>query len=523
MAEFSSLINNNYIYVDKTEFVNRLLTDSRHHLLLSRPRRLGKTLLIDTIEEVLTGRRELFSGLEIDKLRGENYWPRSHVLRMNLNPFTGDPSSLDMRLANCLRRFANPRGINLTSTCAADSLIELLETMHSNYNKIPLITRHINLSDNIKADIQKIDVLIDEYDSPVINNLTNSSYLKTAKSTLHSFYNALKSCEDLSDRIFITGITKFAQLSAFSALNNLDDISFDENYAAICGFTDTDITKYYYPHLQNTLKKLQQNTHFGPSFTFEKLIKRIADWYDGYSWDGINHVINPLSLNYFLINNRFDNYWSQTGGTNFLDQMNIKDNIFSTVFQGKPTFSGSLAVQDAGNADPISVMLQTGYLTVRSQKISKEISRLYLTVPNKEVGMTIMNNYIHSHVEPIIEHATDAFNIKMCNKFSEVFFKRQSNNAEIFLSKIFSSIPYSLHLPFEAFYHSLLFSIFRTAQVDAVPKVNKANGIIDLVVTSQEYGIMVTEIKYAKSNAKITEDSNVDDKKRATKITEKDK
>jgi hypothetical protein len=519
ISKFSKFLEKDYIYIDKTEKIHELLIDRRPHLFLSRPRRFGKTLLIDTLEEALTGRKELFSGLAIDRLRGEKDWPRCHVLRIGMNAFGNDPSTLDTSITNYLKTFADSRGITLRNNNSASCLTELLSIIHRDYDDIPIVTTHINFSENIKADKQEIAILIDEYDAPIINNLTDPIKLNIAKNTLHGFYNALKFCDIYTDRIFITGITKFAQLSVFSALNNLEDITFDTNYATICGFTEEEIKKYYKNELELVLSILQNKGKFGPTFNWELLIDRLVKWYDGYSWNGIDHVINPLSLQKFFLSQSFGNYWIRSGGTNFLNEMNIKDNIFQKVFQGKSTFKGSVDVQDAGNADSIAIMLQSGYLTVRSQKISSEVSILYLTVPNKEVGMAIMKNYVDLRITPIIEHATDVFKVKTSSKFIEAFLKRQSDEAGAFLHAILSCIPYSLHLPFEAFYNSLLLSIFRSADVDVEPEVDKAKGIIDLVIMSPDYGIMITEIKYARSDVEI-DDKN---KKKSTKITEKDR
>jgi hypothetical protein len=181
IENFSDFIDNDYIYVDKTKKIHELLTDDYPRLFLSRPRRFGKTLLIDTLEEVLTGRKELFSGLAIDSLRGENDWPRSHVLRISMNSFGDDPSTLDASLAIFLQTFADSRGITLRGNNSATCLTELLTIIHNNFNDIPIVTSHINFSENIKADKQKISILIDEYDAPIINNLTDPIKLNIVK------------------------------------------------------------------------------------------------------------------------------------------------------------------------------------------------------------------------------------------------------------------------------------------------------------------------------------------------------
>ncbi|MDR1035870.1 MAG: AAA family ATPase, partial [Deltaproteobacteria bacterium] len=174
-AEFSSFINNNYIYVDKTKSIYELLTDHRRHLFLSRPRRFGKTLLIDTLEEVLTGRKELFSGLTIHNLWKDSEWPQSHVFRISLNSFTDNPSTLDESLTLFMHSFAKDRGIEPIGNNCADSLIHTFKNLFKNYKNIPITTDHISVDENIIAKTQKINILIDEYDAPIINNFTNAT------------------------------------------------------------------------------------------------------------------------------------------------------------------------------------------------------------------------------------------------------------------------------------------------------------------------------------------------------------
>jgi hypothetical protein len=503
IANFSRLKNEGYVYVDKTDFVHKILTDDCPHLFLSRPRRFGKTLLIDTLEEVAVGRRELFSGLAIDGLRGNDGWPRSHVLRISMNSFGDDPDLLDEILSYSLRSFADERGFYVNAPNAALNLREVIRILSRNFADIPIITENTKISDGLVADQSKIIVLIDEYDAPIINNLTEPDKLKIARKTLHGFYNALKSCENMIDRIFITGITKFSQLSLFSALNNLEDISFDPRYAAICGFTFDEIERFYSANLDVCLSAMQKDKKFGSGLTGGKLMARIREWYDGYSWDGVIHVINPLSFQKFLTSCKFGNFWSQTGGTNLINQINSKEDIFDSVFKGKTRFSGSISIQDAGKIDPVALMLQTGYLTVRRQQDSGTESKLCLSVPNREVEMTVMEEYVNSRVLPAVSGAKDGFTPKRCREFCEAFCQRDNEKAEKLLQGIFSVIPFKHHLEYEAFYQVILLSIFRATDFigdfDVDAEENRSGGITDLVISAPKFGIFVSEIKYSKS------------------------
>jgi uncharacterized protein YehS (DUF1456 family) len=497
IVNFSELRNEGYVYVDKTKFVHDILSGPDKRLFLSRPRRFGKTLLIATIEEAAVGRKELFAGLAIDRLRKNGDWPRYHVLRIAMSRFGDDPSLLDENLTAFLHSFAAERGFSIVGRNSAYSLSEVISTLRRNYADIPILTANIDMQDALVANRNKIIVLIDEYDSPIINNIMNTQNINIAKKTLHSFYNALKSCDDMLERVFITGITKFAQLSVFSAMNNLSDITFQTGYAKICGFTPNEISTNYSVHLDKVLADFKKNTIVGPDFTRESLMERIVDWYDGYSWNGKDRVINPISVQKFLLDHIFNNYWIQTGGINFLNQMNITNDVFSTVFKGVPEFSGSVDIQDVGNADPVPVMLQAGYLTVRKRQRPKH-SELYLAVPNKEVSMTIMKNYIDTRVIPSISPDDDNFTPELCKEFCNAFCQAQSERAEELLQGFLSAIPYTLHEEMESFYHLFLLSIFKMSSFKTIPERITAKGIADLVITSPEHGYMVTEIKYGK-------------------------
>ncbi|MDR1314366.1 MAG: ATP-binding protein [Deltaproteobacteria bacterium] len=499
IANFSRLREKGYVYVDKTEFVHKILTGTLPHVFFSRPRRFGKTLLIDTLEEAAIGRKELFSGLAIDRLRRDGEWPRSHVLRISMNAFGDDPALLEENLTGYLHSFADERGFSITASNAAFSLREVIRKLSRNFIDIPLITENTKISDGLVADKSEIIVLIDEYDAPIINNLTEPDNLKIAQKTLHGFYNALKSCENMIDRIFITGITKFSQLSLFSALNNLADITFDPLYVNVCGFSIDEINNYYSNRIDASLEVFQDPKIYGPGFTRADMIERIREWYDGYSWNGTDYLINPLSLQSLLYYKLFDNYWIRSGGMNFLNQMNINNDIFSEVFKEEAEFSGSVDIQDVHNIDPVSLMLQTGYLTVRERKDTESFSELYLTVPNKEVGMTIMRNYVDKHIIPSIID-DDNFTPELCKEFCSAFFTGQSDRAEVLLQSFLSSIPSNLHVELEALYHVFLFSVFRQSGFKTQPERKMAKGFIDLVVKSPEHGYMITEIKYAKSD-----------------------
>jgi hypothetical protein len=362
-------------------------------------------------------------------------------------------------------------------------------------------------------------VLIDEYDAPIVNNLTDPASLEVVKKTLYGFYNAIKSSESMIDRVFITGITKFAQLSLFSAMNNLMDISFESEYATICGFTVDEIIKYYPFHLDTTLAEFQDVEKFGPNFTRDLIMERITDYYDGSSWNGEDRVLNPLSLQYFLLKHIFDNYWFRSGAMNFLNQMNVRDDIFSKVFKEEEDFNGSVDIQEAGDAEPVALMLQAGYLAVRKRQESDKSFELYLAVQNKEVSMAIVRNFVETSVIPSISAEDDNFTPELCRELCSVFCQGKFNRAEVLLQSFLSAIPDTLHLEMESFYRVFLFSIFRMPNFKTFPERKIVKGIADLVIRTHELGYIVTEMKYAKSDNTSTDRPVVSDSPPGTVIS----
>ncbi|MDR1657798.1 MAG: AAA family ATPase, partial [Deltaproteobacteria bacterium] len=259
------ITNKVYIYADKTELLYNLLqTDSPY--FLSRPRRFGKSLLVDTLDNILRGRRELFEGLHIYKSNYE--WKPYPVIRLNLASIdTTNVERVESGLIFRLTEIAKAEKLSLSGTYSTEIFTSLFTELHNKYNR-------------------KVAVLIDEYDAPILSELGNPQLADNIRKCLRIFYLVLKDIETFRGFTFITGVTKFAQASIFSALNNLVDITLDDQYASICGFTEAEFNSLFPEYMEAMLESLKAAGTRPPEETLTDLKQSITDWYDSYTWDG---------------------------------------------------------------------------------------------------------------------------------------------------------------------------------------------------------------------------------------------
>ncbi|MDR1656509.1 MAG: AAA family ATPase, partial [Deltaproteobacteria bacterium] len=282
-----------HIYADKTGLLYNLL-NTKSPYFLSRPCRFGKSLLIDTLDNILRGRRELFEGLQIYK---SNYdWKPYPVIRLSLAAIdTESVRTLKSDLIAELQAIADRENLTLRGSTPPAVFKSLFEKLYSKYDR-------------------EVAVLIDEYDAPILSKLHQPKLADKIRECLRIFYLVLKDKASQRGFTFITGVTKFAQASIFSSLNNLVDITLDEQYASICGFTEDEFNSLFPEYMEVMLERLKARSNKPPEYTLTNLYDAIKDWYDGYTWDGQTKVFNPWSILCAFQKNRFGDYWSKTGG-----------------------------------------------------------------------------------------------------------------------------------------------------------------------------------------------------------------
>jgi len=297
IQNFREIIKDDYFYVDKTQYIYSLLNDASYYFL-SRPRRFGKSLLLDTISEVFKGEKQLFEGLWI--FDSDYVFTKYPVIRLDMSNISNEnPGILKESLSAALKKRANEEELDVQDEISSDLFKHLIEDLYKKYD-------------------QRVVVLIDEYDKPILDHLGNLKVAEANRQILRGFYGILKSMDPYLRFVLITGVSKFIKTSIFSELNNLLDITLTKKYSNICGVTIDDFDQYFRDHIEylsalNDFKAI------------DNIRDRILAWYDGYSWDGKTKVLNPFSLLSFFKQERFSSFWYASGTPKFLMDL-IKKN-----------------------------------------------------------------------------------------------------------------------------------------------------------------------------------------------------
>ncbi len=464
IQELSELRGYNCVYVDKTEIIRKLITNGKFYFL-SRPRRFGKSLLLNTIKEIFKGRKELFEGTRIyDKHNFEETYP---IIKISFSSLDYDGLGLESALDNELNNIAEKNGFSLKTKTYPEKFKELIIKLNE---KNPAV------------------ILIDEYDKPIVDyaeekNLTTS---KKNRDILKKFYSAVKDCDKYIKFLFITGVSKFSQVSFFSELNNLNDITFNENYADLTGYTEEEIIENYSFYLERIEKKF--------NFSRDRLMGFIKLWYNGYSWDGKNFIYNPFSLLNLFSNNSFSNYWFKSGTPTFLTKM-IKNKDID-IDKIESSFLVSENIFDAYEIEDIDVtvlLFQAGYLTVKEKitDFQNMVSSYRLAYPNLEVQSSFRQYLLGAFTG---FNKTSFFEIT-----KELKDNLDNNQIEEFIANlkaIYAKIPHTVFIKDrESYYHRiiyLLFTLMKEKYLDVEVLTNK--GRIDAVIKTADY-ICIAEFK----------------------------
>jgi hypothetical protein len=440
------------VYVDKTPWAYRLAKRTAQYLL-SRPRRFGKSLMISTLKELFSGDRALFQGLWIEPHLAE-IEPRP-VLHISFNSLSYKDLGLEAAILQELEGVADREGIRLKSKGVAAVFREIILQM---------------------AVEKPIAILIDEYDKPIIDYLDDIAQAEANRDTLKAFYSVLKNLEKQIHLLFITGVSKFSKVSIFSDLNHLEDISMEEAFSPITGFTQQEVVA----HFGERIGAIASEAGISEEAAFEK----IRAYYNGYTWDAHTYLYNPFSMLSFLKTGQFNNYWFETGTPTFLIK-HIRRQHQPEALEGVVVRKGDLSKFDLAKLDPVAVMFQTGYLTVKKIEGSGMDAWLTLGYPNGEVRFSFEQHLLAEFAaQPLSSVNNQLYPIKQ---------SLEALDAEAFvrhLKSFFASIPFDTAPPpgrqtpdiWEGFFHALVFLLLRAIGLDVRAEVASAKGRSDAVV-----------------------------------------
>ena len=477
--EFSKIIETNCIYVDKTELIYKLVTKGDYYFL-SRPRRFGKSLLANTIKELYLGNKELFKGLWIyDKWDWEKTYP---VIKMSFSKIGYTTLGLNKAIDKELSKIAKSYNISLNEEDISLKFQELIETLSKK---------------------GQVAIIIDEYDKPIIDYMDDLDKAEENRKILKNFYSILKDADKHIKFFFVTGVSKFSKVSIFSDLNNLVDITIDKKYSKIVGWTKDEIEKYFPDHIKGVAEVYKD--------IYTDIMPEITKWYDGYSWDGITRLYNPVSVMNFFDKQFFANYWFSTGTPTML--MDIIKERKLTAFdleEDTKTSTEILDKYDFKNINLTSLLFQTGYLTIKN--INLKTRRITLDYPNKEVEESFSKHIVAELTSGHLDR-TQSLLYKIVDSFEENTIDKFIKHLNI----LFKNVPYQIIEDTESYYHSLFYLLMKLTGYEIEAEIMTIDGRIDAVVKTDNH-IFVIEFKINQS-AK-TAIKQIKDKKYAAKYTD---
>ncbi len=348
---FRKIREGNCYYVDKTGYALRLFREGTH-FFLSRPRRFGKSLFLDTLKELFQGNQSLFVGLVAhDRWDWSVSFP---VVRLDFGGLNATrPGDLEEDVLAQLLNLESAAGMRARHTSGPRRSEDLVRTLHRDSG-------------------QRVCVLVDEYDKPILDAMENPDLARANREYLRGLYGMIKSCDAHIRFCFLTGVSKFSKVSLFSGLNNLNDITLDERYAAVCGYTEDDVDTVFAAELPGLDRD------------------RIREWYNGYSWSpAADRVYNPFDLLLLFDKRAFKPWWFQTGTPRFLVETLIKRNISTATLDGMLVSEDDLGKFEVDNIAPEALLFQTGYLTIGGQETRRGQLRYRLVYPNREVSQSL--------------------------------------------------------------------------------------------------------------------------------------
>lgn len=467
---FSKIREGNYLYIDKTEYVYRMTHSASSYIFLSRPRRFGKSLLTSTLHSYFSGRKELFHGLAMEKLEKE--WTEYPVLHFDMSTAKhADSEQLLQELNLKLYGYEQIYG-------------RLEEEVNPNQRLMGLIKRAYEQTG------KKVVVLIDEYDAPLLDVVHERENLDVLRNIMRNFYSPLKACDPYLRYVFLTGITKFSQLSIFSELNNIKNISMDEPYAAICGISEDEIRLQMKDDLGGLAKKLE--------ITPEEALMKLKENYDGYHFTSPSpDIYNPFSLLNAFADGKFGSYWFGSGTPTYLVKMLDKFGVKPSEIGRRQLKSSVFDAPTETMTDAVPLLYQSGYITIKDY--NKMLDLYTLDIPNKEVRLGLMESLLPYYVNNKTPEAT--------TMVAYLFYDIQNGDMDAALHRLqefLSTIPYCDNTRFEGHYQQVFYIIFSLLGYYVDVEVRTPRGRVDIVLRTKTT-LYVMELKLDKSAGEAME------------------
>ena len=442
IQDFETIRSENFYYVDKTPLIRQLVDNGRYYFL-SRPRRFGKSLLVSTLKALFEGQEALFKGLDIHQHWD---WSVTHpVVRISFGGIYQQPDEIAHSLRAQLDIIERNAGLQAsTYHTASERLLDLLDRLHAQTG-------------------QRVVVLVDEYDKPILDVLEHPEQARANREYLRGVYGIIKDSAEHVRFVFVTGVSMFSKVSLFSGLNNLKDISLDPRFATICGYTDADIDTVFAPELKGLDRDM------------------IRQWYNGYNWRGKPQLYNPYDVLLLLDHREFRPYWFETGNPTFLLKTLKEKSVSPIELENRMTDMSLVSKFDVDDISAEALLFQSGYLTITEEILKGHRTLFRLDYPNREVELSLNDEllvYLSPQNRIPLEEGQRLRDLLEANDFDGF--------AEI-LQAYLSSIPYQWHIigdlaRYEAWYASLLHMCFRAIGVDVRSEEASRRGRADMVV-----------------------------------------
>ena len=466
MQTFSEIREEDFLYVDKTEYIYSMTHTSGKYFFLARPRRFGKSLLVSTMQSYFEGKKELFKGLAVEKLEKE--WTEYSVLHFDMSGGKHmEPEQLELYLGYILEDQEKKWGINEPRIGANNRLIDLINTAYEKSGK-------------------QVVVLIDEYDAPMLDVAHEKEQLDVLRNIMRNFFSPLKYSEAKMRFVFLTGITKFSQVSIFSELNNITNVSMDDEYAGICGITKEELLE----NMSDDIDMLADAL----GYSREMMIAKLKENYDGYHFSKKSpDVFNPYSLLNCFSKKELGAFWFSSGTPTYLINMLRQFGVLPTEIAPTEAVSSSFNAPTENMKTITPLLYQSGYVTIK--KYDPETRIYTLDIPNKEIKVGLFDNLLPNYVDGV---SAERGNVAIA-KMALLIGKRNMDGALHLLQDFLGTVPYCNVTNYEGHYQQMLYIIFTLLTNYLVDvEVHTPRGRVDIVLLTKT-DLYVVELKLNKS------------------------